>query len=374
MKLWRLVRAAEQAARREVRPDGGAEGDRLVGIYPAAGLLVEAGFERLQDHGHARHAAHGHHRVDMGPQQPELAHQAVDDVHRLAGQIHRRQLEIDAPHLDRAVHPRDAEGNAHALARGQLPFHLLGLDGQRGRFARRQLDPVGIRPASFAQQVDHQVGESVVEVLAAQVMVAVAAQHADLVGAHARHRHVERATAEIVHEQGLARRLLGQAVRVRRRRGFGDEPLQRDARRAARLQHRLALSGTVVRRHRHHRAGDALAQARLGVVHQLAQQQGRQPGGIVGRPVELDPEVRIAHMALEERRGVDASDALEILRVVPHDHIAAIGADDRRGDAVAVAVRHDERTPVLPDRRHRAVGGPQIDADLDLFHGKLLST
>src|SRR5207244_12841656 len=71
---------------------------------------------------------------------------------------------------------------------------------------------------------DHPVDDRLVEVVAAEVVVAVRRLHLEDALAELEDRHVKRATTEVEHENRLVRALLREAVRERRRRRPVAEP------------------------------------------------------------------------------------------------------------------------------------------------------
>jgi hypothetical protein len=109
------------------------------------------------------------------------------------------------------------------------------------------------------------VDDPEVEVLAAQVGVAVRGEHLVRLSFVPEDRHVERAAAEIEHEEGLR---FGFLVRVRERSGrrLVDQPIAFDARELRRVERREALRVREVRRDRDDRLRDLTAEDALGVL------------------------------------------------------------------------------------------------------------
>ena len=103
---------------------------------------------------------------------------------------------------------------------------------------------------------DHPVDDRLVEVVAAEVVVAVGGLHLEDALAELEHRHVERAAAEVEDEDRLVGALLVEAVRERRRGRLVDDPEDVQAGDAAGVLRRLALRVVEVRGDGDHRVGD----------------------------------------------------------------------------------------------------------------------
>ena len=138
---------------------------------------------------------------------------------------------------------------------GELALGLLGrlAHAQHRRAVARQVDL--LRALELAHQV---IRQPLVEVVAAQVVVAAGGQHLDHAVADLDERHVERAAAQVVH-QDLLRLTVIQAVRERRRRRLVDDAQHVQPRDAARVLGRLALRVGEVRRDGDDRLGHAFA-------------------------------------------------------------------------------------------------------------------
>ena len=156
-----------------------------------------------------------------------------------------------------------------------------------------------------------------VKVLAAEVGVAVGREHLEHAVVDREQGHVERAAAEVEHEDdALARALAVQAVRDRRRGGLVDDALDLEARDHAGVLGRLALRVVEVGRHRHDGVLDSLAQVGLGRLLHFSQNHRRD---LLGR------EVLGLGFGPLRGRGLDADVGLLVLLddlVGDHLHVA----------------------------------------------------
>ena len=125
-------------------------------------------------------------------------------------------------------------------------------------------------PSVFLNSADQPLDDAIVEVVAAEVRVAVGRLHLDDAFAHFEHRDVERAAAEVVDGDRLVL-LLVEAVGERRRGRLVDDAQHVQAGDLAGVLRRLPLRVVEVRRHGDDRVGDLLAEVVLGRLLQLLQ-------------------------------------------------------------------------------------------------------
>ena len=230
---------------------------------------------------------------------------------------------------------------AHALQGGRVAPHV----------------DAGLAP----EEVGKMVRQALVEVVAAQVVVARGGQDLHHAVADLDDRDVEGAAAQVVDHHLLGGPVL-EAVGERRGGGLVDDAQHVEPRDAAGVLGGLALHVVEVGGHGDHRVGHLAAQVGLGVGAQLAQDHGRDLLRGVGAPVDVSAPVG-AHVALDRGEGaVGVGDRLALgdrahqaLASRPERH------DARRG-APSLGVGDDGRPAVL-NHGDAAVGGSQIDSD-----------
>ena len=172
-----------------------------------------------------------------------------------AGGVHRDERQVDV-------------GLHHA---GQVDLGLFSslLQALHGHLVVAQVDAVVL-----LEVIRNVVHQALVEVVAAQPVVARRGQHLKHAVADLQDRHIERTAAQVVH-QDLLVVLLVQAVGQRRRRGLVDDAQHIQARNAAGVLGRLALAVGEVCRHRDDGLRDRLAEIRFRVLLELLQDHGR---------------------------------------------------------------------------------------------------
>jgi hypothetical protein len=231
---------------------------------------------------------------------------------------------------------------------------------------------------------DHPVDDRLVEVVAAQVVVAVGRLHLEDALAELEHRHVERAAAEVEDEDHLVGALLVEAVRQSRRGRFVDDPDHVQTGDAAGVLRRLALRVVEVRGNRDDRVGDRLAKVGLGVRLQLLQDHRADLRRCVLLVARLHAHVAVR--AAADRVGDDLHLLRDLLELPAHEPLdrehrvlrvrhllPARGgadealpvlreADDRRCGAPAFGVRDDGRFAAL-QHRHARVRRAEVDTD-----------
>ena len=229
---------------------------------------------------------------------------------------------------------------------------------------------------------DEPVDDRLVEVVAAEVVVAGGRLDLEDAVADLEHRHVERAAAEVEDEDRLVG-LLVEAVGQRRRGRLVDDALDVEAGDLAGVLGRLALVVVEVRRDGDHRRVDGLAEVGFGVGLQLLQDHradlrrrvllaaGLDARVAVGAGDDLvgDDRLLLAHLGLlAAHEALDRED--RVLRV--GDGLAlGDGADealaggrerhDRRRRAAALGVLDDGRLAAL-EHRHARVRRAEVDA------------
>ena len=130
-------------------------------------------------------------------------------------------------------------------------------------------------PWSPLNAVDQPVDDLLVPVVAAELGVAVGGLDLEHAVADLEDRHVERAAAEVEHEDRLVGALLVEAVGERGRGGLVDDAQHLEAGDLARLLGGGALGVVEVRGHGDDGLGDGVAQVGLGVALELHERAGR---------------------------------------------------------------------------------------------------
>ena len=224
--------------------------------------------------------------------------------------------------------------------------------------------------------------DALVEVVAAQMGVAVGGFHFDDAFADFEDRDVERAAAKVVHGDGFVL-LLVQAVSERRRRGLVDDALHVQPGDLSGIFGRLALRVVEVRGDGDHRVGDLLAEEILRGVLQFLKDHRRnlrrailfalrQHGDVValadyfvGHHLHFfaDFVVAPAHETLDRVNGVFGIGDRLPLGHLANQALPGLGdADDRRGSSAAFLVGDDDRFAALHHGDHR-VGRAQVNSN-----------
>ena len=238
-------------------------------------------------------------------------------------------------------------------------------------------------PWSFLNSLRQPVDQRLVEVVAAEVVVAGGRLDLEDAVADLEHGHVERAAAEVEDEDRLVG-LLVEAVGQRGRGRLVDDPLDVEAGDLAGVLGRLALVVVEVRRHGDDGAVDGLAEVGLRVGLELLQDHRADLGRRVllaagvharvaagtGDDLVRDDRLLLAHLGLlAAHEALDGED--RVLRV---RHGLALGdgadealarlreGDDRRGRATALGVL-DDRGLAAFQHGHAGVGGAEVDTD-----------
>ena len=274
--------------------------------------------------------------------------------------------------------------------RGELHLGLLRRLAQalERHAILRQIDALGLL------ELGHDpLDDPVIEVVAAQMRVAVGGLHLHHALAHLEDRDVERAAAEVVHGDRLVL-LLVEAVGQRRRRGLVDDAHHLEAGDLAGLLGGLALRVVEVRGHRDHRARHRLTQVLLGRLLELLEHHRRDLRRRVVLVPDLDADVAVgrgndgvgdhlhllahlveaaAHEALDREHGVLGVRDRLALGDLPDEALARLGErHDRRRQPAALGIGDDDGLPAFDDGND-GVGGAQVDSD-DFAHELLAAS
>ena len=223
---------------------------------------------------------------------------------------------------------------------------------------------------------------ALVEVVAAQVRVAVGRFDLDNAFAHFENGNIERAAAEVIDRDGLIL-LLVEAIGQRGRRGLIDDALHVEAGNLARVFGGLALRVVKVGRHGDHSLSNRLAQISFSALLELLQNHGRDFGrGVLlalrhdGHVVALLDHlvgdhlhfvvhfvVTAPHEALDgEDRVLRIGDGLALGHLAYEPLTALREADNRGGRARTLFIWNDFGLTALEDGNAR-VGGAEVDSD-----------
>ena len=241
---------------------------------------------------------------------------------------------------------------------GELDLCLLGrfLQALHGHAVAREVDAVAL-----LELLHEVVGDALVEVVAAEAVVAGRGQHFDDAVADLQHGDIERAAAEVV-DHDLLVGLFIEAVGQRGRRRLVDDTLDVETGDLAGVLRRLALRVGEVGRHGDDGFGHGLAEIGFRIGLQLLQDHGADLLRGVLLAVNLNFVIR-AHLALDRAdRAVRVRDGLTLCHLADHT-LAGLGErDDGRGGAMTFRVGDDGRFAALHDG-DAAVRGAKVDTD-----------
>src|SRR5690606_23530924 len=285
--------------RQHARLDRRADRDDLVRVHTLVGLLPEEVADDLLDLRDPRRTTDQDHLVDLRRLQTRVLQRLLHRLHRTLDQVVDELLELRTRERQvqmlRSLLRRRDERQVDVRRHRRRQLHL--------RLLRSLLQPLErhrvlgeVDPLVLLELLDQPVDDLLVEVIAAQVRVAV--RRLDLKDAIAQleDRDVERAAAQVVDRDDLVLRLV-QAVGQRGRRRLVDDPQHLETRDPARVLRRLPLRVVEVRRDRDDRLRDLVAQVVLRrLLHLLEHHRGdlrrreRLPG--VRQP-NLDTTLRV---------------------------------------------------------------------------------
>ncbi len=228
-----------------------------MGLFPSEEVA-----DQCLHFGDARGTAHEHYFLDVVRRKFRIFQRLLYRLHRALEQIVHQLLEARARQLQLHVdRPASSRGDEWQV---DLCLHHLGkLDlGLFGRFLQplqRHAVLAQVDVVLFLEFIDQPVHDPLVNVIAAQVCVAIGRLHFDHAAAHFQYGDVERAATQVVHRDRFVA-LLVQAVGQRCRRRFIDNAHHFHASDFARLLGCLALGVVEVRRHGDHGLGNLLTE------------------------------------------------------------------------------------------------------------------
>ena len=233
--------------------DGGADGDDLVGVDRLVRLLAGEADDEVLHGGHAGRAADEDDVVQVALGDAGVLERLLERDAAALDEVGRHLLELGA--AERLVEVQRAVGRGRderqvdlrLLDLAELDLGLLGglLEALRGHAVVAEVDAVG-RLELLHEPVD----DPLVPVVAAEVRVAVGRLDLEHAVADLEHRHVERAAAEVEHEDRLVLGALVEAVGEGGRGRLVDDPQHLEAGDLAGLLGGGALGVVEVRRAR----------------------------------------------------------------------------------------------------------------------------
>ena len=221
--------------------------------------------------------------------------------------------------------------------------------------------PTKVHAVYALEFVDQPAQHALVEVVAAQVVVAGGGQHLDHAFTDLDDGYIECAAAQII-DHDLLRCAVVQAIGQRCTGGLVDDALDVQSCDAPGILGGLTLDVIEVGGHRNHGVGDRFAQVGLRVLLEPAEDQR---ADLLRRPfLPIDPDAPISsHLPLDRADGAVGVDGLLALGGAAHQHVALLREGHHAGRAaLASVVGDDDRMAAFHDG-NTAVGGAQVDAD-----------
>ena len=250
------------------------------------------------------------------------------------------------------------EVNIAAGHAGQLNLSLLSrlLQALHGHLIAGQVDAVAA--FELADQILH---NALIEIVAAQTVVAGGGQHLDDAVVDLQNGHIKCAAAQIV-DHDLLGLLLIHAVGQSGGGGLVDDTLDLQAGDLAGVLGGLTLRIGEVGRHGDDRLGDRAAQIGLRIGFQLLQNHGADLLGSVGLAVNSDLVVR-AHLTLDGGDGaVRVGDGLALCHLTYHT-LAGLGKCHHRGSGTVALGVGDDNCLAAFHNGHAGIGCAQINTD-----------
>jgi len=349
-----------------------AHSHALVGVDALEALFAGELLHHVLHSGDTAGAAHQQDLGQLAGREAGVAHGLLDGA---GGGLHQMGSEL--------VKLGPGQGQVQMLGAGGVGGDIGQVDGSGSDAGQLDLGLFGgllqaLHGHLVAAEVDagvlfefsgHPVHDTLVEVVAAQAVVAGGGQYLDNAVADLQDGHVEGAAAQVV-DHDLLVGLLVDAVGQGRGGGLVDDPLYFQTGDAAGILGGLALSVGEVGGDGDDGLGDALTQIGLGVGLQLLEHHGGDFLWGVVLAVNAHLKAR-AHLALDGADGpVGVGDGLALSHLA-HHALAVLGEGHHgRSGAVAFRVGDDDGVAALHDG-HAGVGGTQVNAD-DLRHNIFL--
>ena len=348
-----------------------AQRHALIGVDALEGLLTHEVLDRFLHRGDTGGAAYQQHLADIGGLEAgigkRIAHRAHGGFHQVGGQL--VELGAGDGHIKvlgtGGIGSDEGQVDIGAGHAGKIAFGLLGglLQPLQCHLILAQVDAVGL-----LEIIGHVVEQTLVEVIAAQVVVAGGRQYLLYAVAHFDDRDIEGAAAQVVHHD-LLLLLLIDAVGQGRGGRLVDNTLDLQAGDLTGILGGLTLGIGEVGRYGDDRFGDLFAQVALGVGLQLLQDHG----GDFLRGVLLAVNVYLviaAHMALDGRNGLfGIGDGLALCHLA-HQTLIVFECHNGRGGTRTFAVGDNDGFAAFHNG-YTGIGSTQVDTD-NLAHNLFL--
>ena len=349
----------------------GAEGYALIGVDALEGLLAHEALNGLLDGGNTGGAAYQQHLADIGRLQARIGEGIADGTHGGFHQVGGQLIEFRTGdgHIKvlGAGGIRRDEGQVHiGLGHaGKVAFCLFGrfLQALQGHLILTQVDAVGL-----LEVIGHVVEQTLIEVIAAEVVVAGGRQNLLYAVAHFDDGNIEGAAAEVV-DHDLLLAFLIDAVGKGSRSRLIDDTLDLQTGNLAGVLGGLTLGIGEVGGNGDDRFGDLLAQIGFCIGLQLLQDHC----GDFLRGVLLAVNVHLvvgAHVALDGRNGlIGVGDGLALCHLA-YQPLIVFECYNRGGGTCALAVGDDDGFAAFHNC-YAGIGGTKVDAD-NLTHNLFL--
>ena len=226
----------------------------------------------------------------------------------------------------------------------------LGFDGRLAQCLHRARMPAQIHSVLGVYLVQRNGQQQVIDVVAAQVRIAVGGLHLEDSVAQFEDGNIKRPAAQIVNRDGAHFRAI-QPIGQRGRGRFVDQPQHFEASHAARILGGLALRIVEVRWHRDHSLRNRRAKEPLRVALELAQNVGRYLRRRELEFAQSDARHLTLFHVLGQPEGKQFQLVLNLFEVPAHQPLDRIDDPLRRLDErPARWVPHGNRGTATPDR------------------------
>ena len=321
-----------------------ADGDALVRVHAVARLFCQIlldGFLHRRDTGRT---ADENDFVDVGRGKLRVCHRLARRLHRRLHEVVRQLIELRARQrqieVQRTVRTRRDERKIDICREhaGKFDFRLLcGFHEALGaHLVRRKVDAVVLLELG-----NHPVDDAMVEIVAAEMGVAVGRLDLENAVAQLEDRHIESAAAEVEDEDRLVV-VLVKAIGQRRRRRLVDDAEHVETRDLAGVFRSLPLAVVEISRNGDDGLGDRLAEICFRVGFQLLQHHRGNFRRRVALVVNRYLVILLAHVTLDGSDGaVRVRNGLSFRQLADEPLAVLREADYRRRQAAAFRVRDD---------------------------------